>query len=219
MPRSSHALGVVALVTALTVPFVLSRPAAAHERRQVGAYAMSVGWADEPTYAGFKNAVQLLLKDKAGKPVTDLADTLKVEVVYETQKSSALGLDPAWGTNFGTPGDYRAAIVPTRPGNYTFHFIGSINDQKVDQSFTSSDKTFDPVVEPAEIEFPAKDPSAAELAGLLERLGPRIDAAQSAARDARAAAAQARILAVIGIVLFAAAVVVSVASAGRRAAR
>jgi len=219
MLRTSSALGIMTLVTALVVPLALPWVAAAHERRQVGAYTMSVGWVDEPTFAGFKNGVQMILKDKDGKPVEDLGDTLKVEVIFGTQKTAPLELDPAWGKNFGTPGDYHATIVPTRPGNYTFHFIGLINDQKVDQSFTSSSKTFDPVVEAAEIEFPAKDPSLAELAGRLERLGPRVDMTQAAARDAAAAAGQARNLGLIGTILGAVGVVVGLAAFGRRTAR
>ena len=219
MHRTAGALGVIALVTTLAVPLVLPRAAAAHERRQVGAYTMSVGWVDEPTFAGFKNGVQLILKDKDGKPVEDLGDTLKVEVIFGTQKSAPLELDPAWGKSFGTPGDYHATIVPTRPGNYTFHFIGLINDQKVDQSFTSSDKTFDPVVEAAEIEFPAKDPSVADLAGRLERLGPRIEMAQAAVRDATAAAQQARTLAVVGVIVGALGLVAGLVSLRRAPTR
>ena len=44
-----------------------------------------------------------------------------------------------------------ASIIPTRPGDYTFHFIGTISGQKVDDQFTSSDKTFDPANDPASV--------------------------------------------------------------------
>ena len=65
-----------ALLAILGIVLVLAGPAAAHERRTVGAYVMSVGWADEPPYAGAKNGVQLLLKDASGKAVTDLPEDL-----------------------------------------------------------------------------------------------------------------------------------------------
>lgn len=207
MSHIPHLMLAMALGLALGLPFAAAPAALAHEHRTVGPIEMTVGWADEPTYAGFKNGVQLLLKDKAGKPITDLGDTLKVEVIFGTQKTAALPLERAFGKSFGTPGDYRAAIVPTRPGNYTFHFTGTIGDQKIDQSFTTSDTTFDPVQEPTAIEFPVKDPSTADLAGRIERIGPRADAAQSAAGDARNAASQARTLAIAGIVVGAAGVV------------
>jgi hypothetical protein len=178
---------------------------------------MTVGWADEPTYSGFKNAVQLILRDASGKPVTDLSDSLKVEVIFGTTKTEMLPVARAFGKTFGRPGDYRATIIPTRPGNYTFHFVGTIHDQKIDQSFTSSEKTFDPVSESTEIEFPAKDPSPGELAGRLERQGPRIEAAQAAARDANSAASQSRLLALLGIALGAVGIVLTLVSRKRAA--
>jgi hypothetical protein len=159
-------------------------PALAHEHRTVGAIQMTVGWGDEPTYAGIKNSVQVILADKSGKPITDLTDTLTVEVRYGPQTTGPLDLERAFGRSFGRPGDYRAQIIPTRPGTYSFHFTGTVDNQKVDETFTSSDKTFDNVQDAAAIEFPAKDPSAAELAGRLERLGPRLDEARTGASRA-----------------------------------
>jgi hypothetical protein len=208
-----------AFVTILGVVLALAGPAAAHERRKVGAYMMSVGWGDEPPYAGVKNGVQLLLKDAAGRAVTDLPEDLKVEIIFGTQKMGPLSLQAAFGRSFGTPGDYRADVIPTRPGNYTFHFIGSLNGQPVDQSFTSSDKTFDPVQEAAGIEFPAKDPSPGEMAALLERLGARVESAQSSARSAAAAAGQARTLAIVGIAVGVAGTVMSLAWNRKRTVR
>jgi len=207
-----------ALSLALLLPLMFTGMARAHERRQVGSYVMRVGWADEPTYAGVKNGVQLLLSDASGKPVTDLPEDLKVEIIFGSQKMGPLPLEAAFGKSFGRPGDFRAGVIPTRPGNYTFHFVGSLGGQRVDQSFTSSDKTFDPVTEAAAIEFPAKDPSPGELAGRLERLGPRIDEGQAAARDAAAAASQARVLSIIGILVGAVGIVVGVSSGRRRTA-
>ncbi len=204
------------LFLALLLPLMFTAMASAHERRQVGSYVMRVGWADEPTYAGVKNGVQLLLSDASGKPVTDLPEDLKVEIIFGTEKMGPLPLEAAFGKAFGRPGDFRAALIPTRPGNYTFHFIGSLNGQRIDQSFTSSDKTFDPVTEAVAIEFPAKDPSPGELAGRLERLGPRIDESVASARNAAAAASQARVLGMIGILAGAVGIVVGVSSGRRR---
>jgi hypothetical protein len=196
-------------------PLMLLPPSVfAHTHRKAGGYEMTVGWADEPVFAGLKNGVQLLLKDPGGKPVTDLSDTLTVEVIFGKERMPAQPLTPAFGKSFGTPGDYRAAIIPTRPGNYTFHFVGTIGTQKVDQSFTSSETTFDPVVDPSAIEFPAKDPSIGEIVGRLERLGPRIDGALSAARDASVGASQARVVGIAGVALGAAGLVAGFA--GRR---
>ncbi len=217
MVRISRTLTVAAMAIGLLSPLVLSGVAVAHEHRHLGPFEMVVGWADEPVFVGFKNAVQLILSESE-KPVLDLGDSLKVEVIFGDQKMGPLPLQRAFGKTFGRPGDYQASILPTRPGTYTFHFIGSIKGQKVDQRFTSSEKTFDSVDDSAEIEFPAKDPSRAELAGRIERLGPRIDAVQQAARDATAAGANARTLAIVGIVLGAAGLVVSIGWGRRRGA-
>jgi len=189
--------------------------ALAHEHRTVGSVAMTVGWAEEPTYSGFKNAVQLFLKDKAKKPITGAGDTLKVEIVFGSQKTAALPLEES----DETPGEYLAPLIPNRPGTYTFHFVGSVAGQPIDQSFTSSETTFDPVGDSSAIQFPAKDPSVAELAGLAERLGQRLDADNAASRDAAAAAAQARTFGIAGIVLGAVGIAVGLASGRRRPGR
>lgn len=192
-----------ALFVGLTLPLVMVNTAMAHEERKVGSYKLTVGWADEPAFVGSKNAVELVLKDAKGKPVLNLGDTLKVEVIFGDQKSDLLPLEPSFDVEegFGTPGDYQAALIPTRPGTYTFHFVGSIRGQKVDQRFSSSEKTFDSPRAPSDVEFPAKDPSTADLASRLERLSPRVDTAQATATAGQQAAAQARTVSAIALVL------------------
>lgn len=186
------------VASALALSVVL--PASAHEVRTVGAYQFTVGWLHEPAYADEQNAVQFLLKDSKGNRVTDLGDTLKVEVIYQTQKMPALSLNPTFDpdTGLGMPGEYLASIIPTRPGNYTFHFTGSVKGQSVDQSFTSSPTTFDEVKEPTAVEFPAQDPSRAQVSQRLDRIDARVAAAQSTAKND---ADLARNLAIAGIVL------------------
>lgn len=171
--------------------------ALAHERRAVGAVQVVVGWAGEPAYAGYLNAVQLALNDGAGGPITDLGDTLKVEVLFGDQKVGPVALEPA----FGRPGDYRAPIIPSRAGVYTFHFVGTIRGQAFDQSFTSSDTTFDSVKSPEAIAFPVKDPSAASLATRIERVAARADDAASTARTTAIVGIAVGALALVGAVV------------------
>ena len=94
----------------------------AHERRTVGPVMMRVGWANEPTYSGFMNAVQLFLSDKDKKPISGAGDTLKVQVTFADQKTAMLPLDES----DERPGEYLAPLIPDRPGNYTFHFVGTV---------------------------------------------------------------------------------------------
>lgn len=184
-------------------------PAPAHEHRTVGSVVMTVGWGDEPAYTGMKNTVEVILTDNAGKPITDLTDTLKVEVKFESQSSGPLDIERAFGRTFGRPGDYRAQIVPTRPGTYSFHFNGTVANQKIDETFTSSDKTFDNVQDATAIEFPVKDPSPADLNGLVQRLGPRVE-------EAGAAAARGTTLGTIGLIAGLVGIVVGLGAMRRR---
>ncbi len=217
MRRSVRHAVVAAVLCAIVVS--AAAPAFAHEVRKVGKYEFTVGWGEEPAYAGFKNSVQFILKDLNGKPVTDLTDTLKVEVIFQGQTQS-FPLVPTFDpdTGLGTPGDYRAWLIPTRPGNYTFHFSGSIHGQKVNQSFTSSETTFDPVKAPTEAQFPAKDPSNADLSSLVESVKSRTDTAKSVADTGKSTASTALILAIVGLVLGAGGLVVGVAGRRKKAA-
>src|SRR5437899_3678802 len=165
-------LFVLAMVCMLALSLTITQTVSAHEERKVGPYQVAVGWADEPTYVGFKNAVEIILKDTKGKPVLNLGDTLKVEVVFGDQKSGLLTLEPAFDVEegFGTPGDYQASLIPTRPGTYTFHFVGSIKGQKVDQTFTSSEKTFDSPRAPSQVERCLVVPRSEEHTSELQSL-------------------------------------------------
>jgi hypothetical protein len=199
MRRRIAAVVAATCLAALALP-LLAAPASAHEERTVGKYRFTVGFGDEPAYQGEKNSVILLLA--AGeKPVTDLGDTLEVEVSTESApgKTLSLSLEPFFEVGeFGTPGDYRAWFIPTAPGKYTFHFTGSIKGQKVDERFTSSSTTFDEVSDPAKVEFPAQEPTPGQLAARLDREVPRLDGAAKQARDD---AGGARTLAIVGIVV------------------
>jgi hypothetical protein len=196
--RLAH-IAAAGLGTALVVAGPWAGAASAHERRTVGSVQMVVGWLNEPAYAGFLNAVQLRVNDDAG-PITDVGDALKVEVAFGDQKVGPLALAPA----FGSPGEYRSAMVPTRPGTYSFRFVGTVKGQQVDQTFTSSNTTFESPKETAEIEFPVKDPSAGQLADRLERVEPRIEAvgttARSQADDAKSSADRATVIGVLGLI-------------------
>ena len=199
--RSLARLGLAAVLgTGLIL--ALAGPASAHETRTVGAYTFTVGWKVEPTYVGVQNAVQLFVHDAKGNALDDIGDSLKVVVIYGTQQSSPLSLDASFDpdTGLGTHGEFDAAIIPTQPGDYTFHFTGSIGSQQIDQRFTSSDTTFDTVKTPVGIEFPGKDPTAGQLATSISRIDPRVSAAKSTADSASSSASTAQVLGIIGIV-------------------
>jgi hypothetical protein len=195
-----------AIVFAIALPALYvalsAAPAFAHEERDVGKYHLAVGFGEEPAYAGTENSVQMFIHTADDQPVTDLGDTLKVEVIFGS-RSLSLSMEPFFEVGeFGTPGDYRAFFIPTVPGDYTFHFTGNILGQKIDQRFTSSPTTFSPAVDPSSVQFPVKAPSNVELATRLEQEGKRtteaIDAAQASADSA---ASSAKTVAWVGVIV------------------
>lgn len=188
-----------AVSLALLIAVALASPAAAHERRQVGPLEVVVGWAEEPAIAGFQNAVQVSLDGRGA----DAAE-LDVVVVFGDGEAStaALPLEPG----FDDPTEYRATIVPTRPGSYTFEVSGEVGGDPFDESFSSGADTFDDVRNPTDLEFPAQDPTRGELAQAVERLTERVEPepveAETAPSDilARWVAGAALALAVLALV-------------------
>jgi len=173
---------------------------AAHGHTTASGFNVVIGWSGEPALVGQPNGVELFVYDADEKPITDIpADAISVVVSTAGQDSSSLSLSPAFDVEegFGTPGEYAADIIPTAPGEYTFHFTGTIHGKAIDVSMTSSDTTFDGVVAPGDLEFPVKQPTLTEVGTRLDRIDGRIDALQSAApapnaiADAQAAATTA----------------------------
>jgi hypothetical protein len=204
IPMARIASGVVAVATAFSLLFLSAAPAWAHEQRQVGAFQLTVGWQHEPTYVGIENAVQLFVKDAKGSPLDDLGTppSLQVTVSTGTKSSDPLELAASFDadTGLGTHGEFDAAVIPTTPGTYSFHFTGSINGQKIDEKFTSSDSTFDDVKAPTAIEFPNQDPTNGDLATSLSRLSPRVDNAVAVGKSAHDKADSASTLALAALI-------------------
>lgn len=200
MSRLRVGVALATFMSAIATLAFAAGPASAHEVRKVGAYEITIGWEHEPTYTGVENAVQIFIKDAKGNPVDDLGDppSLKVQVINGGQTSDPLDLKASFDpdTGLGMHGEFDAAIIPTVPGDYTFHLTGSINGQNIDEKFTSSDKTFDPVKDPSDVQFPAKTPSNGQLAQSVSRVDTR---ETRAAKDAKDSADTAKVLAIVGI--------------------
>ena len=188
MHRSARAWAIAVMAIGLAS---VATPVAAHIVKQVGPYTVALGWVREPTYVGQLNAVQVVIKDAKGNPVSDLgADDLKVVVSTAGQQSDPMSLAPTFDedTGLGIPGDYEAPLIPTAPGDYTFHVTGTIHSTKIDETATSSDTTFDSVVDPSAVQFPNKLPAVGDLATRIERVDARVQSQISAANDAKSSA-------------------------------
>jgi hypothetical protein len=178
---------VAVLVVAGATAF--ARGASAHGDREVAGMQFTVGWANEPALAGQPNAVQLFI-ERAGEPVEGAEESLNVTVSLGDETTDRLKLRSV----FESPGEYRADLMPTVVGGYTFHFQGTVRDEDVDESFTSPEDGFDEVTGTSDIAFPAQAPTTTELAERVLDLEDEVE-------DAKSAAALPRTLAIVAIVL------------------
>jgi hypothetical protein len=188
---------VAAVMAVLLVP-LLAVPASAHGEHKVANYTFVVGFGTEPGYAGQTNSVQLMISNN-GKPVTD-AKGLKAAVSTGDAEPKEMPLQPYFGTGWGEPGDYRAFFIPTAPGAYTFKITGTLGGKKINQSYTSGKDGFDEITDPAEVQYPAVEPTGSQLTTRLDRETARLKAALAAEKQAAEdEAASARQLATIGL--------------------
>lgn len=152
----------------------------AHEKIPIGSLQLTIGWSDEPAFAGSRNSVEVDVADASGSPVADLPNRLTVEVSFGDRRVMMPLL--AVGR---PPGTFRASIIPTRVGTYAFRVTGRLKDQLIDVTSTCSEKTFPCVIDPADIQFPEKDPSAGQLADRIIQSQPRVEQAIDGAAEAR----------------------------------
>ena len=223
--RVALVLGAAGLLAALA-----AAPASAHADKKVGRYTLVVGFGTEPAYAGQPNSLQVIIS-RDGKPATDLAgklDGLMAHAYYGRKadpklENAMMPLEPHFGDDWGTPGDYRSFFVPTQAGAYTFELKDKLGNQKINLAIPSGPETFGDVNDPAKAAFPAvKDPTTAQLAQRLDRETTRLNgtvaAATAAQRAAEDRADQARLLALGGLLVGVVGLVVAALAWGRRSA-
>ena len=198
-----------AVLAVLLVP-LLAVPVSAHGEHKVADYTLVVGFGTEPAYAGVTNSVQVVVSNN-GKPVTD-AKGLKVAVTTGDAEPRQMALEPYFGEGWGEQGDYRAFFIPTAPGAYTFKLTGTLGSTKLNKSYTSGEDGFDEVTDPAEVQYPAAEPTGQQLTTRLDRETARINAALAAERQAADdQVASARRMATIGLAVGALGLVAAVA--------
>jgi hypothetical protein len=190
--RAGLAVAVLVLVLGVV------EAAAAHVTRDVGPLTVTIGWGNEPPLAGFENSVEVGVSDASGAPVADLGSAPEVEVAYGDAQTT-VALVPT-----EEPGEFRAALVPTRPGTYAFRLTATVDGREINTGASCSERTFECVVAASEVEFPVKDPSIGEVA---ERLTSELPRAEQATDEA----ASARRIAIVAIVLAALAMAAAIA--------
>jgi hypothetical protein len=148
------ALGVLTIVGSSLL--ALTGSAEAHERRNVQAYTFVVGWLTEPAFVNQPNSIDLrVTKTSDSSPVTGLNTTLKAQVT-----SSGKNIDVPLTARFNTPGAYNGYLYPTKTGEYTFTFTGTVEGAQINEKFTSGPGTFGSIEEPRAFPDPLFNPSS-----------------------------------------------------------
>ncbi len=142
----------VRLGVVLAVLLALFATVSAHEGREVGdgKYEIVFGWRVEPAYTNLLNGPELEINTVGTdeQPVEGLDETLQLEVSYGG-KSKMLKLRAS-----DVAGNYTSDLIPTQPGDYSFHLTGKIGDASIDETFDSSKGEFSSVNPITDIQFP-----------------------------------------------------------------
>lgn len=183
-------------LAAATLVLLMLTPVAAfaHGGTRTGTTELVVGWETEPAYAGFPNAVEVIVEHD-GEPRDDAK--LRVTVLYGNANAETASDELVLEKAFGEPGVYHAPMIPTEAGTYTFLITGRVAEDRVDVTMTSGEDTFNPVQEPSAVQFPPSD--AGTIGDLSERLDASLAGQATAAQEATDAAESARMVALIAL--------------------
>tara|TARA_Y100001936_G_C16093587_1_gene689151 strand:+ start:8494 stop:9546 length:1053 start_codon:yes stop_codon:yes gene_type:complete len=145
--------------------------------------------------------VETSMRDDSGhsssKAVSGLT-SLQVEVSHVASSvSQVMQLKEAWGD----AGHYKSEFIPTSPGPYKFRFFGEIHDQQIDESFESSNTTFDEVKPANDVQFPIQLAAPRETENAARGALDTANEASVDATDAANSASTATLLGVVALIL------------------
>jgi plastocyanin len=130
-------------------------------------------------------------------PISGLLD-LQVEVTHiASEVSQVMTLKEA----FGDAGHYKAEFIPTSPGPYRFRFFGDVEGTQINETFESSNTTFDEVTPASDVQFPVQLAAPRETENAARGALDAATLAGQDANDASNAASTATILGIIAVVL------------------
>ena len=164
---------------------------------QPGSTVMFMNTLADPTVvmSGPLGEVEPVAQSNSGdrSPVSGLLD-LQVEVTHiASEVSQVMLLKEA----FGDAGHYKAEFIPTSPGSYRFRFFGDIEGTQINESFESSNTTFDEVTPANDVQFPVQLAAPRETENAARGA---LDAATSATQDANDAATDATTATILGVI-------------------
>ncbi len=162
--RKFMAAGLVALMMFSLLALLATDQASAHGRRTLvnDKYEIVFGFLGEPAFTGGQNGIDLTVcqgkcdsndDGSLKNPIKDADKTMKAEVIFGSQ-TLPVELKP----RFRADGKYNGYFFPSKAGEYTFHFTGTINGDKIDERVVSGKDGFNSVEDPKL--FPAAGGSA-----------------------------------------------------------
>lgn len=163
-------LGAAALLAALFLSVfavLVPQDALAHGRRDLagGKYEVVFGFLAEPAFTNEQNGISLRVcegkcKSENGvdiNPVKEVNKTLKAQAIQGTQ-----AIDVELKPRFRVDGSYDAYFIPTKAGEYTFRFYGTINGDQIDERVVSGKDGYNSVEDAKQL--PAVEAGTANLA-------------------------------------------------------
>ena len=133
----------------------------------------------------------------SSKAVSGLT-TLQVEV---THVASSVSQIMELKEDFNSAGHYKAEFIPTSPGPYNFRFFGEIHGQQIDESFESSNTTFDEVTPANDVQFPVQLAAPRETENAARGALDAANEASVEASEASSSASTATLLGVVALIL------------------
>ncbi|HWY34172.1 MAG TPA: hypothetical protein VNX68_05965 [Nitrosopumilaceae archaeon] len=129
-------ISILILLVFSNSPFVI-KPASAHITKVFGNYLVTVGWQNEPTYAGLLNAPIVEVKKGSGdsaKPVINALANMQISIKYGSV-TKQLDFVP----DSTIDGQYVSPLIPTKVGSYSLIMKGTIENQSIDTEIPLDD--------------------------------------------------------------------------------
>jgi hypothetical protein len=173
-------ISILILLVFSNSPFVI-KPASAHITKVFGNYIVSVGWQNEPTYAGLLNSPIVEVKKGSGdsaKPVINALANMQISIKYGSV-TKQLDFVP----DNTVDGQYISPLIPTRVGTYSLIMKGTIEDQSIDTEILLDD-----VASVDTLNFPpsssADTSNIGQVSTIINQLTSDIEDAKSSANSA-----------------------------------
>jgi hypothetical protein len=146
MNINRKSLFIACLIAGITALLVF-QTASAHTSIEVGNYEVEIGWVDEPSIVGQRNAIVVNVSDTTAPDSEVDVSNLTVNVTYGGQ-TKTLELEPL---SEDTTNQYIAPILPTVAGQYTVQLRGQLGSTDINEDVDPEE-----VVASDELAFPSQ---------------------------------------------------------------